>query len=209
MNYQDDRLWALLPSLALLAFLYWGLSQAESRVIYAAWDKLLHASVFFLAWWLLRWSLPWSWLTISVLLVLAGGAEELLQSVKPGHQADWLDWAADVVGVVLAASIYGVGRLLWLLHQSVQERSASPAPTVNPEAPSSWARHPLDWRWTLSLWRWRVFLVVLGGHERRELSPREQDVARWSVWFLIFVFAVVATAVGAVAVLLVKTALGW
>lgn len=203
------RFWILLPSLGLIAFLYWGLSQAESRAIYASWDKLLHASVFFLIWWLLRWSLPVSWGWITVILVAAGLAEEGLQLVKPGHQADWLDWAADVAGVALAAAIYGVGRLLWLLRQSVQERSASPAPVESPQAVATWGKHPLDWRWTLQLWRWQVYLVVLGGHERRELSPREQDVARWSVWFLIFVFAVASTAIGAVVVLLIKTALGW
>lgn len=203
------RLWILLPSLALMAFLYWGLSQAESRAIYAGWDKLLHAAVFFLVWWLLRWSLPWSWITISVLLVLAGAAEEGLQLFKPGHQADWLDWAADVAGVVLAAGIYVVGRLLLLLRESVQAREAQPAPVADPQAVATWGKHPLDWRLSLRLWRWQVYLVVLGGHERRELSPREQDVARWSVWFLLFVFAVSATAVGVVVVWLIKTALGW
>lgn len=204
-----ERLWILLPSLGLMAFLYWGLSQAESRAIYASWDKLLHAAVFFLIWWLMRWSLPLSWVWISALLIVAGLAEEGLQLFKPGHQADWLDWLADVVGVVLAAGIYVIGRLLWLLRDSVREREARPAPVLDPLALATWGKHPLDWRWTFKFWRWQAYLVVLGGHERRELSLREQDVARWSVWFLIFVFSVASTAIGAVVVFLIKTALGW
>lgn len=204
-----DRLWILLPSLGVIAFLYWGLDQADSRAIYAHWDKLLHASVFFLVWWLLRWSLPVPGWWISALLIVGGLAEEGVQMVQPGHQADLLDWAADAAGVGLAAAIDGVGRLLWLLRESVQTREASPAPVADAPPLASRGQHPLDWRWTLKLWRWEFYLVVLGGHERRALSALEQDVARWSVWFLIFVFAVVSTAVGVVVLLLIKTALGW
>lgn len=205
-----SRHWFLVPALVVIVFLYWGLDQADSRAIYASWDKLLHASVFFLVWWLLRWSLPVSGWWVSALLIVAGLAEEGVQMYQPGHQADLLDWAADVVGVALATTIDVVGRMLWLLRASVQTREASgDIPLTDAQAMVSWGRHRLHWRLTLKLWRWEFYLVVLGGRERRALTAREQDVARWTVWFLIIVFAIASIAVGAVVVMLIKTALGW
>jgi hypothetical protein len=41
-------------SVAVALALFVGLSQSESRSIYQGYDKWLHASVFFLLWWLAR-----------------------------------------------------------------------------------------------------------------------------------------------------------
>ena len=212
-----------LISLVVVAALYWGLSQADSRSIYAPWDKWLHACVFFVIWWLGRWSLRLGSFVVTVLVILSGGAEEIHQLFQEGHVADWGDWLADIAGVSVALAIYVVGRLLCLLRESVEDArgdsgdrqagvvsaEATPAEAVEPaqgEAPRH--RHALDWRWNLKLWRWDYYVVLLAGHERRSLSRREQEIARWSVAFLIFVFLLVSTGIGALVVYLIKVALG-
>ena len=69
-------------------------------------------------------------------------------------------------------------------------------------------RHALDWRWNLKLWRRDYYVVLLAGHEHRSLSRRAQEVARWSVAFLIFVFFLVSMLIGVMAVYSIKVALG-
>jgi hypothetical protein len=105
----------------------------------------------------------------------------------------------------VALTIYAIGRLLWLLQESVAEPSAS-------EASLSQARgqgaHDVDWRFTLRLWRWEYYFVMLAGHNRRALSAKEQIVARWGVVFLIGVFVIAGGAVGLVAIYAIKVALG-
>ncbi|MEN3372387.1 VanZ family protein [Dechloromonas sp. ZS-1] len=199
-----------LPSLisVLLIFgLYWGLSQAESRAIYANWDKVLHASVFFIIWWLGRWSLRVSSVWISVLVILGGGAEEIHQMFQEGHVPSLEDWYADIVGVAGAVTIYLLGTGLAALRASVAERDEIVAPERRDVA--AWGRHAVDCRWTFKIWRWEFYVVLLGGRERRALSRSEQTVARLSVWALILGFAVVSTAVLVSVVLLLQAALGW
>jgi VanZ family protein len=195
----------LLISMILMAGLYWGLSQVDARAIYASWDKILHAAVFFVIWWLLRWSLRLPWIGITLIAVLAGGAEEIHQLFKTGHQADWGDWYADVAGVAVALLIYAVGRVLWWLRLSVEDASAAKRRTGGEEGAS---RHAVDWRYNLKLWRWEVYLVLLGGHERRALTLMEQRVARWSVLFLLLVFSLCTALFSLLILYLLKLALG-
>ena len=198
---------ALLISGLLVAALYWGLSQAESRVIYASWDKVLHASVFFIIWWLGRWSLRVSWVWVSLLVILGGGAEEIHQMFQEGRVPSLEDWYADIVGVAGAVTIYLLGTGLAALRASVAERDEIVVPERRDVA--AWGRHAVDCRWTFKIWRWEFYVVLLGGRERRALSRSEQAVARLSVWALILGFAMVATAVVVSVVLLVQAALGW
>ena len=195
----------LFVSAILIASLYWGLSQAESRAIYASWDKVLHAAVFFLIWWLLRWSVRFSWVWITLIAVACGGAEEIHQLWQVGHVADWGDWLADIAGVTVALTIYAIGRLLWLLQESVAEPSASEESFSQARGQGS---HDVDWRFTLRVWRWEYYFVMLAGHNRRALSAKEQIVARWGVVFLIGVFVIAGGAVGLVAMYAIKVALG-
>ncbi|NJD07896.1 MAG: VanZ family protein, partial [Methylococcaceae bacterium] len=183
-------------SMALVLALYYGLNQFDSRAIYASWDKWLHGAVFFLIWWLALWSLRWSALWVSLLVIAAGGAEELHQLWQADHMPDLKDWYADMVGVALAAGIYSLGQLLWAMKQSVKERDSTPEmplredPFVRnlltrlPEESKdsfsdeqlqalklalggrNWSSHLLDWRWTLAFWRWHYYFVFLAGHNR-------------------------------------------
>lgn len=191
--------------MALVAALYWGLNQAESRAIYASWDKWLHASVFFLIWWLARWSLRFSSLLIALLVIAGGGAEEIHQLWLDGHVADWGDWLADIVGVSLALAIYAVGRGLWLLRASIAEPVASLALAKDGRSAGN---HAVDCRLALKLWRWDFYVVFLAGHNRRALSGREQTFARWAMAVLFFLFFLLSTATVLLVLLLIKSALG-
>ena len=232
------RPWPLLISMMLVMALYYGLNQFDSRAIYASWDKWLHGAVFFLIWWLALWSLRWSALWVSVLVIAAGGAEEIHQLWQEEHMPDLKDWYADAVGVALAAAIYSLGHGLWAMRQSVAERESMPElplrqdPFVRnllarlPEQSRdtfsdeqlqalklalggrNWSRHLVDWRWTLEFWRWHYYFVFLAGHNRRALSHREQLVARWSVLLLFLVFLLASATIVALVLLLIKTALG-
>lgn len=199
------RVIPLLVSVMLIASLYWGLSQAESRAIYASWDKVLHAAVFFLIWWLLRWSVRFSWVWVTALVIAGGGAEEIHQLWQVGHVADWGDWLADIAGVTVALTIYALGHLLWLVKDSVAEPTASDSAFSQARGQGS---HDVDWRFTLRVWRWEYYFVMLAGHNRRALSAKEQLVARWGVAFLIGAFVIAGGAVGLVAMYAIKVALG-
>ena len=201
------RLVLMMLSTALVTALYWGLSQAESRAIHASWDKLLHASVFFIIWWLGRWSLRLSWVWLSVLVVLGGGAEEIHQIFLDGHMPSLDDWYADIVGVLGAVTIYLFGKGLAALRASVAERDEIVA--LERRDVAAWGRHALDCRWTFKIWRWNFYIVLLGGKERRALSSQEQALARLSVWVLISGFVMASTAVVVCVLLLVQAALGW
>ena len=109
-----------LLAVALLVGLYVGLNQPESRAIYAAWDKLLHATVFYLAWWLLRALTPLLAWPLAGLLALAGGLEEIHQLFLPGHQADWQDWLADIAG--LATALLSAQAFTTLRHAATRGR---------------------------------------------------------------------------------------
>ena len=197
----------MLLSLFLGVGLYWGLSQAGSRAIYASWDKVLHASVFFIIWWLGRWSLRVSWVWVSLLVILGGGAEEIHQMFQEGRVPSLEDWYADIVGVAGAVTIYLLGTGLAALRASVAERDEIVVPERRDVA--AWGRHAVDCRWTFKIWRWEFYVVLLGGRERRALTPSEQVVARLSVWVLMLGFVVVSSAVVLSVLLLVQAALGW
>lgn len=200
----------LLPALAsslVVFFLYWSLNQAESREIYASWDKVLHASVFFLIWYLARWSIKGSWVWIALLVALGGGLEELHQFFEAGHMPDLDDWYADLFGVALASALFLVGRWLWALHATLGEREVVAPSEVRPLAEAS--AHPLDWRWTFRLWRWEYYVVLLAGRERRTLTSLERNLALWSVWILMIGFGALSFVVAVTVLMLIQAALGW
>ena len=72
----------------------------------------------------------------------------------------------------------------------------------------TWGAHALDLRWTLKLWRWQYYFVVLAGRNRRTLSERERQVQRLSMAVFLTAFLLMSTAVGLVVLYLVKSALG-
>ena len=72
----------------------------------------------------------------------------------------------------------------------------------------TWGAHALDLRWTLKVWRWQYYFVVLAGRNMRMLSVRERQLQRLSLAIVLTVFLLVSTSVGLVVLYLVKSALG-
>lgn len=151
----------LLLVFLVMGALHWGLSQADSRAIYGNWDKALHAAVFFVAWWLMRWSLRGSWLLIALLAALGGGAEEVRQMFIQGHQADWWDWWADVIGVALAVAMYGMGRWLWLLRGNVEDAWAGSDVQAQGAPANEIGLYAFNRFLSLDSWRWLILVIGL------------------------------------------------
>lgn len=98
-------LWRCVVVVGVIILLNWVLTDARVRPLYAEFDKLVHAPVFFVITLMLRWCtrLPVVW--VVVLAMALGAVDELMQVDAPGRSADWADWAADCVGAVLAGLV--------------------------------------------------------------------------------------------------------
>lgn len=190
-------------SLVVVVALFVGLSQAESRAIYYPFDKWLHASVFFLLWWLARASLPVSALWVTLLVVGLGGAEELRQAFAPGRSADWADMAANTAGAGVAALLYAALRGLWVARRGVVLH----ADASSDQAPAP-AHHAVDWRLELRLWHWRWYVVLLAGSSRRTLSRQQTVVTGWVLGAVLGGVVLLAAALGTAVLMLIAVSLG-
>ncbi len=71
------------------------------------WDKVVHLGYYAVLTGLLVVAGGGRGAMIAALVVIGvGAADELFQSTVPQRQADWLDFAADVVGAVGAAAFF-------------------------------------------------------------------------------------------------------
>ena len=70
------------------------------------------------------------------------------------------------------------------------------------------AKHAIQWRGTVNVWRRRYFYVFLAGHERRQLSRREESMARAAKASILFGFLAFSILTGLLILYLVKSALG-
>jgi hypothetical protein len=68
--------------------------------------------------------------------------------------------------------------------------------------------HGLDLRWTLNLWHWHYYFVVLAGRNRRTLTRREREVRRMALAALLFVVLSISTLLGILVLYLAKSAMG-
>lgn len=71
-----------------------------------------------------------------------------------------------------------------------------------------WARHPLDIRRSFGFWRWRYYYVIIGGHERRDLTRRQEKVFRLTELYLLAAYLGSSILLGLIAIYLTKSALG-
>ncbi len=79
------------------------------RAWYSSWDKVAHGVVFAGVYGGLAWALRWRPWGLAVLAAAMGAAVEVHQMFMPGFSPSWADWAADLVGIAVAAAVYGVG----------------------------------------------------------------------------------------------------
>ncbi|MGF1548133.1 MAG: hypothetical protein ACFCUG_12485 [Thiotrichales bacterium] len=69
-------------------------------------------------------------------------------------------------------------------------------------------RHPVDLRFTLPVWRWRLFVVLLVGHDRRTLTRRQEFVFRLTELGALAGFLLFSTLMGLLVLYLLKSWLG-
>ena len=71
-----------------------------------------------------------------------------------------------------------------------------------------WASHPVDIRHSFGFWRWRYYFVVIGGHERRDLTRRQEQLFHLTEMYLLAVYLGSSILLGLIAIYLTKSALG-
>ena len=72
----------------------------------------------------------------------------------------------------------------------------------------AWGAHAVDLRWTMKFWRWRYYFVFLAGRNRRDLSQRQEHVARLAMATFLTIFLMISTLLGLLVLYLIKSALG-
>ncbi len=72
----------------------------------------------------------------------------------------------------------------------------------------SWARHKLDLRGTVNIWRSSFYFVILAGKNRRELSRLEEHLGRATMALMLALFVTFCTLFGLLVLYLIKSALG-
>jgi VanZ family protein len=93
-----DRLWLVLGWLLVVAIVYLSLTRHPIEIDVTQGDKVGHLLAYgaLMAWWS---QLRGYHLRLALACVLLGGMLEILQSFTDYRQGDWLDLAADSVGV--------------------------------------------------------------------------------------------------------------
>jgi hypothetical protein len=71
-----------------------------------------------------------------------------------------------------------------------------------------WANHPVDIRHSFGLWRWRYYFVIIGGHERRNLTRRQEYLFRLTELYLLAAYLGSSILLGLIALYLTKSAMG-
>lgn len=73
---------------------------------------------------------------------------------------------------------------------------------------SQWKKHPVDLRATLGVWRWRYYVRLVAGRDKRALTRREQQLGLAMRILLIVGVAAVSTLLGLLLIYLGKSGLG-
>lgn len=71
-----------------------------------------------------------------------------------------------------------------------------------------WGLHAIDFRHSLQFWRWHYYFVFVAGRNLRELTRREENLARLGTATALAIFIAVSTLFGMLVLYLVTSALG-
>jgi VanZ family protein len=97
----------ILFALMVAALFYASAKPAGLPLIPPPWDKSVHFGYYAVLTILLIIALGARGVLIAALVVIGvGAADELYQSTVPQRQADWVDFAADIVGALVAAAVF-------------------------------------------------------------------------------------------------------
>jgi VanZ family protein len=96
------RAMAIVLVIFMLAALFIGGAQPLAVGLFAApWDKLAHATFFFIFTYLLARFVGLPIALVMILALLVGAGDEIHQHFLPGREAGFDDWLADAVGAGL------------------------------------------------------------------------------------------------------------
>ena len=104
----SNTFWRWAFGLCVVAVLVLALAPAPPQVITTGWDKTNHLLAFAVMLVLGRAAFPRREMTLMLLLLAFGGLIELLQYFVAYRSAEWGDWLADAVGLLVG---WGVVRL--------------------------------------------------------------------------------------------------
>lgn len=92
-------------ALMVAALFYASAKPAGLPLVPPPWDKLVHLGYYAALTVLLIVAFGGRGVVVAALVVIGiGAADELFQSTVPQRQADWLDFAADILGALIAAT---------------------------------------------------------------------------------------------------------
>lgn len=115
----------LLFWLALLAITVLALSARPPAAASLGWDKWNHFAAFVALGLLARAAWPaQTWARWTGWLMVYGGLLEIAQGLTPTRQAEWSDWLADGLGLLLAALLWVAGRSAWQRRQQLRQAVA-------------------------------------------------------------------------------------
>lgn len=73
---------------------------------------------------------------------------------------------------------------------------------------AQWKRHPLDIRYSFGFWRWRYYVVLIGGRDRRRLTRKQQRFFTLAEFWFLMAYATSSALFGLLILYLIKSALG-
>jgi hypothetical protein len=71
-----------------------------------------------------------------------------------------------------------------------------------------WKRHPIDIRYSFGFWRWRYYIVLIGGRDRRRLTRKQQRFFTLAEFWFLMAYAASSALFGLLILYLIKSALG-
>jgi VanZ family protein len=101
--------WRVLLALLLGAVCFLAFSTRPPEPLSTGWDKLNHAVAFAALAMAALLAFPGPgravWVLVPLGLIAFGGSIEIVQAVIPGRSGEWLDLAADALGIVAGAIV--------------------------------------------------------------------------------------------------------
>jgi VanZ family protein len=114
MILRNTRLWRVLLVLCLIAVTTLSLiPDIGPEVPHTGWDKSNHALAFVVLTLLASLAFPGHPAGVVLGLIAYGGLIEALQSLTPHRLAEWADWLADGIGIVIGLALFQLVRWLW------------------------------------------------------------------------------------------------
>lgn len=108
IDIKISKYWGFIFWICLLLILFLSLMPTVPHMPTTGWDKTNHLVTFAFLSVLGRKAYPERHAALFLGLLFYGGLIELLQFFTPSHFAEWEDWAADGLGLVIGGRLEGL-----------------------------------------------------------------------------------------------------